>query len=421
MSYIVNLLEKLYLKDIKTTKDFIYKDKNIDINNIEKSYEELSNGENKIFDKIDGLKFNGKPIYLNNSLLSEKWRVLFRLVKSSTDDINNHSNYYNKSIISEIQNSIWIEGVKSSRKTVKQALKMNEAKKNDYTTKIIRNYNNALTFIIDNVPDINEKNLHTLYSILSTDIEMGNNELDGYPYRSDHVDIDIGTKKIPGISPDLIKENMDELFKFVNNTIKEEDVFKKIIDSFIAHYVFEVIHPYYDMNGRVGRLFLLWVALKNNTFHLLGRLSESINAFKIKLYNKAFERSNSVKFKNDVTYFVGSLLLSIIANNISIAITSIVSYEYSLKTKNKLNDFEIDILTSLINKDKDKFYKTQEFILGVDEINSAQVSTSLRKLVEANLIHEVNSKPKEYSFVWTKYLLNKINIFTGSKIVKALK
>ena len=58
--------------------------------------------------------------------------------------------------------------------------------------------------------------------------------------------------------PSEVNEKMNEL---LSNYLKEEIDFNRIIDF---HYNFEIIHPFQDGNGRVGRLIMFKECLKNN-------------------------------------------------------------------------------------------------------------------------------------------------------------
>ena len=104
----------------------------------------------------------------------------------------------------------------SSKKKIKQIVKEGVKKDPDHSSKIIKNYHEAIRFIMT-TENINETNVHTLYSLLSKDIDMGENRLDGYPYRNDPVEI--GSPEVSGINSSLIKKHMDEMFLLINEKI----------------------------------------------------------------------------------------------------------------------------------------------------------------------------------------------------------
>lgn len=61
-----------------------------------------------------------------------------------------------------------------------------------------------------------------------------------------------------GCNPALIHYEMDNLIRDIRMiTSSEKDIWS-------IHHRFEIIHPYIDMNGRVGRLLLNWLLLKND-------------------------------------------------------------------------------------------------------------------------------------------------------------
>lgn len=51
----------------------------------------------------------------------------------------------------------------------------------------------------------------------------------------------------------LLRDMLDNLFQWMN----EEDELNPILKTAIAHYQFESIHPFYDGNGRVGRMMIV--------------------------------------------------------------------------------------------------------------------------------------------------------------------
>ena len=56
----------------------------------------------------------------------------------------------------------------------------------------------------------------------------------------------------------FVEEKMDKLIKWINQAFKKVDDFEV---AFQSHAQFELIHPFVDGNGRVGRLLLNWLLM----------------------------------------------------------------------------------------------------------------------------------------------------------------
>lgn len=69
-------------------------------------------------------------------------------------------------------------------------------------------------------------------------------------------------KLIPPQNPKDIEELMSNLVEYINDESLEE--FDSLVKMAIIHYQFESIHPFYDGNGRTGRIInILYLVLEN--------------------------------------------------------------------------------------------------------------------------------------------------------------
>lgn len=396
MSYIAEILKKKYLDNIKTTKDLVYKDKVVDVHNPKKSYEKMA-AEHKLYKST--IKFADNHYYININKEFEGILDLHVKLIKKTKGLTSEQEVVDTNINSEIFNSLWVEGVKSSKKVIKQIVKNKKVDLTDETSKIAFNFYDALKFVFT-TKSISEQTMFALYQILSRDIEMGEEKLDGYPYRQE--DVHIGEEGVKGISPDLIKKAMDSMFEDI--AMMEKEPIKNIshfINALLFHYHFEIVHPYYDMNGRMGRLLSLWYAAKFNFNFELAFLSEAINWFKEEFYYNAFKASDFNGFKFDATYFIASVILATCGQKIAFLLVNQMEEKVKKEKQKILSQLQKDIIMSLFTKDQDKYYTIQQFLLGVDEINPAQVSLALSELVEFGIIEEIESKPKQYKIIWS--------------------
>lgn len=143
-----------------------------------------------------------------------------------------------------------IEGSRMTLKETEAAIKGEEVRgKNIYEKLEAINHNNALLYMLETIkPDfkITEEYILKLHSIIMYNF---NDKLPG-KYRTGFVNLTNTDKILPNAQQ--VPLRMKNLIKFVNNYIP--DVIKKTAS---VHYDFESIHPFFDGNGRVGRIIMI--------------------------------------------------------------------------------------------------------------------------------------------------------------------
>ncbi|MCR4897667.1 MAG: Fic family protein [Acholeplasmatales bacterium] len=195
-------------------------------------------------------------------------------------------------LCSELDGSLKIENVNTTRRQIEQIIEKNIIK--DKNDRIVNNMFLGFKFIVEK-PDFNKENLKKLYDILSDGcLDLEDMIYDSY-YRND----DVYVGDYSGCPVGMIDDCMNSLFDFINQPIKEEKLYMKLLIPFIVHYYILYIHPYFDYNGRTARMVQLWLLLKNDYFDLY--LSEAINDNKNDYYDAISDTRNS---HNDLTYFV---------------------------------------------------------------------------------------------------------------------
>lgn len=147
-------------------------------------------------------------------------------------------------------NSNAIEG---SRMTIKQtdaAIKGRKVKGREFFEILEAvNHHNALTYLLGVIKPgfkISEDFVLKLHSIIMYNFD---NKLPG-KYRTGHVNLTNTEKSLP--SAQMVPLKMKKLISGIN--IYGKDVIGKIAGD---HYEFEIIHPFFDGNGRVGRLIMM--------------------------------------------------------------------------------------------------------------------------------------------------------------------
>ena len=168
---------------------------------------------------------------------------------------------------------------------------------------------------------------------------------------------------LPQYVPDLVMELLD--------WTKNSDV-HMLIRSCVFHYEFELIHPFADGNGRVGRLWhTLLLSKWNPAFAWLP--VESIIHDRQQEYYAAINASNDA---GESTVFIEFMLSAIKASLID-----------AINTSDEMSDGPMDKITMRWMQ-IEKFLETHEFIMNADVRNLCNVSAATANRILVRLAQE---------------------------------
>ena len=186
-----------------------------------------------------------------------KSAVALAELKGLTNTLPNPNILINAVILKEAQASSEIENVITTQDKLYQALYAKSAKP-DVATKEVLRYREALLM---GTLLIKEKGFLNTNGIIAIQKELEENNA--------------GLRRLPGTAlvNDLTNEviytppdNFDtisDLMKNLEEYLNDEDDVSPLIKLAIQHYQFESIHPFYDGNGRTGRIInVLYLILK---------------------------------------------------------------------------------------------------------------------------------------------------------------
>lgn len=166
---------------------------------------------------------------------------------------------------------------------------------------------------------------------------------------------------LPQYVPDLVMELLD--------WVKGSDV-HMLIRSCVFHYEFELIHPFADGNGRVGRLWhTLLLSKWNPAFAWLP--VESIIHDRQQEYYAAINTSND---DGESTVFIEFMLSAIKASLID-----------AVSTSDEMSDGPMD-KAAMRWTQIEKFLQTHEFIMNADVRNLCGVSAATANRILAGLV-----------------------------------
>ena len=166
---------------------------------------------------------------------------------------------------------------------------------------------------------------------------------------------------LPQYAPDLVMELLD--------WVKNSDV-HMLIRSCVFHYEFELIHPFADGNGRVGRLWhTLLLSKWNPAFAWLP--VESI------IHNRQQEYYAAINASNDAgesTVFIEFMLAAIKASLID-----------AINASDEMSDGTMD-KAAMRWKQIEKFLETHEFIMNADVRTLCNVSAATANRIMVELV-----------------------------------
>lgn len=361
---------------------------------------------NNYLDYVDGLieeakdhsydlnleSFNSKHIfYLANKELHSLNKSYINLLKEAIvgnkpliasifDDV-----IYKSRIYSEIEGTLNVENVPTTRKRLKELLEK-EIEPESLNDVIIKNMDEGIKFVYS-LPEFNKDNLLKLYKILSKGCLKEKDEIkEGQYYRDDEVEID----NYPGCPTNKVSECMDSLFSFVKKSIKKDDALELLYLPHICHYYIVYIHPYFDYNGRTARMVSLWINLMVNNEIMPPLISEAINQNKNEYY-KALR--NSRESRNDVTYFLIYILKTAISYILSYKDLEIVD-QFVKNQGNVLTETELNYVKKILVTYKGKF-SYQDFVKNCQiEISKQGAFKILNKLVDLKILLVVDTPSK---------------------------
>ena len=182
--------------------------------------------------------------------LREAVLALRKKIKDPIKTLKTDKRIRDKFILEMTYNSNAIEGSRMSEKETQKAFEGKKVRgKELFEVLEALNHKNALEFLLGNIkPDfkITKEYILKLHEIVMYNF---NNKLPG-KYRTGHVNLTNTDIVLP--SAQDVPLRMGALLKKINNY--GVDPIGKIAE---VHYEFEAIHPFFDGNGRVGRLIMI--------------------------------------------------------------------------------------------------------------------------------------------------------------------
>lgn len=296
-------------------------------------------------------------------------------------------------MVNEIIKSNGIEGVHTTKKDVYDS--MNSNKKYRFSG-IIKKYKQITENKIEKINSAEE--IRKIYDEVFSEEIMINpeNQLDGKLFRKGLVyvtDFSMKNVHLGDSNEDLILKHIQNLIIFMN----KKDI-NFLLKACITHYYFEYIHPFYDGNGRFGRLiFSMYLARKLDVFTGLS-LSYAIFSEKEKYSKLSLNTSNSKNF-GEITFFLIGMLELIKKGQESIIKMledKIEKLNFSRNYLNNLNlsDLEKDIMFVYI---QNHIFSNSDLedkeLCKIINMSRPTLKNNIEQLIKKEYLTEISKRP----------------------------
>ena len=282
--------------------------------------------------KLEMLPYKNVNLKTNKILeqLTLSSRALAEL-KGYANTIPNMHILINAVTINEAKDSSAIENIVTTHDDIYKVL--TESGFKEENAKEVVDYRNAIWAGYEQIKKDGFINTNTIVKIQGM-IEHNNAGIRKLPGTELKNSLTGETIYIPPQNEEEIRDYLRNLEEFINNN---EDEIDPLIKVCLIHYQFESIHPFYDGNGRTGRILnILYLVLNKLIDSPILYLSKYINKTKQEYYKLFNEVRNNNNFEDWILYILKG-----------IEITSKETITLIEKIQNEMKNYKEEFRTKL--------------------------------------------------------------------------
>lgn len=192
---------------------------------------------------------------------------------------------------------------------------------------------------------------------------------------------------------------LDDFEKFIH----EDDYIPKLVKTALIHSQFEMIHPFLDGNGRVGRLLMAFYLASNDILHKPTLyLSKYFKKNRTTYYECLFDIHAKGDYETWIKFFMeGIIATSKEAIDMARAISRLKENDIrKISTLGRSSENALIIYVGLF----DKPTTTIEEIMDKLEVSNATAGRLAEKLIEIGILENINNKLRNKVFVYKEYM-----------------
>lgn len=321
--------------------------------------------------------------------LTEAHKALAEL-KGITELIPNQNILLNTLSLQEAKDSSEIENII----TTHDELYRSDLLAKQFTTLAAKEVYNYAIALRKGYAKIKETGLLTLPDIIEiqsliVENNAGLRKLPGTSLKNDQTGETVYT---PPQDPNEIVSLMDNLALFINNTdLSSED---PLIKMSIIHHQFETIHPFYDGNGRTGRILNVLYLIKEKLLDTpVLYLSRYINKNKNEYYQLIQDVREHKTWENWVLFMLEGVVQTSYQTILLIKKIKELMQNHKNKIRTELPKiYSQDLLNNLFHHP----YTKTDFVVSELNITRKTATKYLEELVQINILHKYKKGKSNY-------------------------
>jgi len=302
-------------------------------------------------------------------------------LKGIAETIPNQQILINTLVLQEAKDSSEVENIVTTNDEIFKA-ELDISKNISIATKEVQNYSTAMKkgFAL-----VKENRILTNNIILEIQSELEKNnagfrKLPGTALKNNKGE----TVYTPPQDANEIKSLMSDLEKFINDDSLCD--WNDLVKMAVVHYQFESIHPFYDGNGRTGRIINILYLIKQNLLKIpILYLSRYINQNKALYYRLLQSIRDNEGWEDWILYVLDAIEKTSLQTINMINDIRELMFSYKQIIREKLPKiYNQDLLNNLFNHP----YTKIEFLMSDLQVNRLTASRYLNKLVEIGLLEK---------------------------------